>query len=98
MLGVTMASETIIDYKKLFSEMAVELRQMDDIGTVASYIPELRNVDPNKFGIHLTTIDNQTYCLGDSNDKFSIQSISKVLALSLAFELEADKLWDTSGR
>ena len=41
-----MTSKPIIDYQKLFSEMAVELRQMDDIGTVASYIPELRNVDP----------------------------------------------------
>jgi glutaminase len=70
---------------------------MDDSATVASYIPELGNVDPNKFGIHLTTIDNQNYCLGDSNDKFSIQSISKILALSLAFELEDDKLWDRVG-
>ena len=92
-----MISEPFIDYQKLFSEMAVELREMDDSGTVASYIPELRNVDPNKFGIHLTTIDNQNYCLGDSNDKFSIQSISKVLALALAFELEDDKLWDRVG-
>jgi len=59
-----MISEPFIDYQKLFSEMAVELREMDDSGTVASYIPELRNVDPNKFGIHLTTIDNQNidYC------------------------------------
>jgi len=92
-----MVSESSIDYQKLFVEMAIELREMDDIGTVASYIPELRNVDPNKFGIHLTTIDNQNYWLGDSNEKFSIQSISKVLALSLAFDLEADKLWDRVG-
>ena len=92
-----MMSEPVIDYQKLFSEMAVELREMEDIGTVASYIPELRNVDPTKFGIHLTTIDNRNYCLGDSNDKFSIQSISKVLSLSLAFDLEAEKLWDRVG-
>jgi glutaminase len=92
-----MISESFTDYQKLFSEMAVELQEMDDIGTVASYIPELRNVDPNKFGIHLTTIDNRHYCLGDSNDKFSIQSISKVLALSLAFDLEAEKLWGRVG-
>ena len=92
-----MISEPVIDYQKLFTEMAVELREIDDSGTVASYIPELGNVDPNKFGIHLTTIDNQNYCLGDSNDKFSIQSISKILALSLAFELEDDKLWDRVG-
>ncbi len=92
-----MKSEASIDYQQLFAEMAIELRAMDDIGTIATYIPELRNVDPDKFGIHLTTIDNQNYCLGDSNDKFSIQSIAKVLSLSLAFELEDEKLWDRVG-
>jgi glutaminase len=70
---------------------------LKDIGHLASYIPELRNVDPKKFGIHLTTIDNQNYSLGDSNDKFSIQSISKVLSLVLAFELEDDSLWERVG-
>ncbi len=92
-----MKSDQRLDYKKLFSEMAVELRHLKDIGHLASYIPELRNVDPKKFGIHLTTIDNQNYSLGDSNDKFSIQSISKVLSLVLAFELEDEFLWKRVG-
>ena len=35
--------------------------------------------------------------MGDSNEKFSIQSISKVLALALAFELEDDNLWNRVG-
>lgn len=88
---VDMKSDQVMDYQNLFSEMAVEVERMVDIGNVASYIPELRDVDPNKFGIHLTTIDNQNYCLGDSNDKFSIQSISKVFSLALALEFENDK-------
>jgi glutaminase len=92
-----MKSDQRLDYKKLFSDMAVELRHLKDTGHLASYIPELRNVDPKKFGIHLTTIDNQNYSLGDSNDKFSIQSISKVLSLVLAFELEDDFLWERVG-
>ena len=92
-----MKSDQGLDYKKLFSEMVFELRHIKDIGHVASYIPELRNVDPKKFGIHLTTIDNQNYSLGDSNDKFSIQSISKVLTLALAFELEDEFLWERVG-
>ncbi len=92
-----MKSDQRLDYKKLFSDMAVELPHLKDIGHLASYIPELRNVDPKKFGIHLTTIDNQNYSLGDSNDKFSIQSISKVLSLVLAFELEDDFLWERVG-
>ncbi len=92
-----MKSDQVMDYKELFSEMAQELHHMEDVGQVATYSPELRDVDPDKFGIHLATIDNQHYCFGDSNDKFSIQSISKVLTLALAFEFEDDKLWDRVG-
>lgn len=92
-----MTSGNRMDYQRIFSEMAVALGEIEDLGEVAAYIPELRNVDPTKFGIHLTTIDNQNYCLGDSNEKFSIQSISKVLSLSLAFELEDDHLWQRVG-
>ncbi|MDH3257022.1 MAG: glutaminase [Nitrospinota bacterium] len=86
-----------MNYKKLFSEIAVELESLDDKGKVASYIAELRNVDPNKFGIHLVTVDNKNYSLGDSNEKFSTQSIAKVLSLTLAFQLDDDKLWDRVG-
>ena len=86
-----------MNYKKLFTEISAELENLDDKGKVASYIPELRNVDPNKFGIHLTTVDNKNFCLGDSEEKFSIQSIAKVLSLALAFKLDEDKLWDRVG-
>lgn len=86
-----------IDYQKILSEITAECRQIDDIGNVASYIPELSNIDPNKFGVHLTTIDNQNFGLGDSTEKFSIQSISKVLALTLAIELESSNLWNRVG-
>ena len=86
-----------MDYKKIFSEIPLQLRQMDDKGTVASYIPELGNVNPDKFGIHLTTIDNQNYSLGDADEKFSIQSISKVLSLCMAFDMEKDRLWNRVG-
>lgn len=92
-----MQTERFIDYQTLFSEMAVKYQEIDDSGNVASYIPELRNIDPNKFGVHLTTTDNQNYSLGDSTEKFSIQSIAKILALALAIELENDNLWNRVG-
>ena len=47
-----------IDYQKIFQEIAAELKNPDDLGKVASYIPELANVDPAKLGIHLVTVDN----------------------------------------
>lgn len=86
-----------MNFKKLFSEIPAELKGLDDKGKIASYIPELGNVDPGKFGIHLTTVDNKNYSLGDSDEKFSIQSIAKVLSLTLAFKLDDDKLWDRVG-
>lgn len=92
-----MKPDKVIDYQNLFLELALELENIDNNGEVASYIPELRDVDPNIFGLHLTTVDNQNYGLGHSNDKFSIQSISKVLSLALAFEIEEDKLWERVG-
>ncbi|MDA3904285.1 MAG: glutaminase [Desulfuromusa sp.] len=86
-----------MDYNQLFTEMGIESQKIEAKGAVASYIPELHRVDPWKFGLHLTTIDNKNYGLGDCNEKFSIQSIAKVLILALAFELEDDKLWSRVG-
>jgi glutaminase len=64
---------------------------------VASYIPELKNIDPNKLGINLITVNNKNYSLGDSDEKFSVQNISKVLALKMAFKLDDSKLWERIG-
>ncbi|MEG3598059.1 MAG: glutaminase, partial [Pseudomonadota bacterium] len=67
-------------------------------GTPARYIPALAAVDPCKFGIALATDDGQVACAGDADEKFSIQSISKVFALALALEREGSALWDAVGR
>ena len=54
-----------MNYQKIFSELAAELHHIDDTGNVASYIPELQNIDANKFGVHLTTVNNQDYNYAD---------------------------------
>ena len=53
---------------------------------MASYIPELTKADPNWFGICLVTMDGVAYSVGDSEQLFTIQSISKpfVYATALA--------------
>lgn len=86
-----------ISYEKIFQEIATELIKFDDLGEVATYIPELGSVDPRKLGIHLMTIENSHYSYGDCNEKFSIQSIAKVLALALAFQMVGVKLWSRVG-
>lgn len=57
-------------------------------GSVASYIPELAKADKNKLGICLYTIDGNQFETGNTEDRFTIQSISKVMALCLAKRLE----------
>jgi len=69
----------------------------DNKGEVAKYIPELAKVDPNKFGVSLLTLENEEYGLGDWQTKFSIQSVSKVLSLSLAYKLLGDAIWERVG-
>jgi len=86
-----------MNYIEVFSKIYYELEVSNDPGKVASYIPELRDVNPDKFGVHLTTIDDDHYDFGDSDERFSIQSIAKVLALVLAYKLEDEKLWERVG-
>lgn len=68
-----------------------------DPGKVASYIPELATVDPANFGVFLTTVDGRAFFHGNSHVKFSIQSIAKVLSLSLAYKMLGGKIWERIG-
>jgi len=86
-----------MDYNNIFTQIYNELENTKDTGEVASYIPELRNVNANKFGVHLTTIDDKHFSFGNSEEKFSIQSISKVLSLAMAYKLENENLWQRVG-
>ena len=82
------------DYKRIITEIYNELINVDDTGKVANYIPELANVSDSKFGIHLNTIHGKEFGIGNFNNKFSIQSISKILTLTLAYKLIGEKIWE----
>ncbi|EDX87669.1 Glutaminase superfamily [Synechococcus sp. PCC 7335] len=66
-------------------ELYERYRTLSD-GTIASYIPELTKADPNWFGISVVTVDGQIFGAGDVQQKFTIQSVSKVFAFGLALE------------
>lgn len=53
-------------------------------GEVATYIPELSNVDPDSFALSITTTTGEVFNYGDYQKEFSLQSISKVLSLIMA--------------
>jgi glutaminase len=54
-------------------------------GALADYIPELAGVDPNGFGLSLSSSDGFVYESGDAETKFTIQSISKPFTYALAW-------------
>lgn len=52
-------------------------------GANANYIPFLANIDPKLFGISVTLLDGTQINVGDTDYKFGIESISKVLTAIL---------------
>lgn len=74
-----------------------EVKPIADNGQLASYIPELLNVDSESFGVHISTIDRTNFGIGHYGEKFSIQSIAKVLSLSLAYQILGETLWTRLG-
>ncbi len=85
------------DYQALINQIIDQQKVAADHGQIASYIPELSRVKASKLGIHLVTIDKQHFKAGDSNEKFSIQSIAKLLSLILAFKEQGNQLWSRVG-
>ena len=70
---------------RILAEVHEKLRSCD-AGTVADYIPELSAVDPELFGISLTTPDGHTHAVGDSEASFTIQSVSKAFVYGLVLD------------
>ncbi|MBX2877092.1 MAG: glutaminase [Saprospiraceae bacterium] len=82
-----------MNYQEILDEIGHEFKAVQFEGKVASYIPELANVSPDKFGMHICCLKGGNYSLGNARESFSIQSISKVLSLTLAHLYEGDKIW-----
>lgn len=86
-----------MNYTAILQEIYQQISRLPVTGTVAATIPELAKVDPGKFGIHLTTIDGEDFGIGDSEEKFSIQSVSKALTVALAFASLGERMWERVG-
>ncbi|MDR2034941.1 MAG: glutaminase [Helicobacteraceae bacterium] len=75
------------------NEVASEVRSLLGKGSVANYIPALAIADPTKFAMAIATVQGDVFCVGDCDELFSIQSISKVFALTQAFKILDSDLW-----
>lgn len=83
-----------MDYQGILHIIEEKVNAADLEGKVASYIPELAKVNADKLGMHLSSVIGQEFCFGDSQERFSIQSISKVLSLTLALLHEGEDIWE----
>ncbi|MFC3851741.1 glutaminase [Salinispirillum marinum] len=82
----------------LLNNIAAEMARVTERGHVADYIPQLAHVSAARFGMAVALPDGQVFTAGDANEPFSIQSISKVFALTLALGKRGDALWQYVGR
>ncbi|HND89336.1 MAG TPA: glutaminase, partial [Saprospiraceae bacterium] len=82
-----------MDFSATIRDIAAEIEPLYGQGQVADYIPELSKVAARQFGLCLQLNGGPCYEHGDSRSKFSIQSISKVFTLGMAFGLLGEDLW-----
>lgn len=82
----------------ILDDIAAQMARSTAKGKVASYIPQLANVDPNQFAISVALPTGETFHAGCAQTTFSIQSVSKVFTLTLALGKLGDKLWSRVGR
>ncbi|MEM8841833.1 MAG: glutaminase A [Pseudomonadota bacterium] len=84
--------------RRILEQIASQSRAVAVEGKVAGYIPALARVDPAKFALVLVEADGTETAIGDADEPFSIQSISKLFALAVAMEWVGPGLWDHVGR
>jgi glutaminase len=72
-------------FQAYLTDLHEELRSITD-GAVASYIPELARVAPDLLGICVVTVDGRVFAVGDAEQPFTIQSVSKPFMYGLALE------------
>ncbi|GLT14988.1 glutaminase B [Vibrio algivorus] len=84
---------------ELLNDILEQVRPLIGKGKVADYIPALACIPNDKLAIAVYTNDGKVVKAGDADEPFSIQSISKVLSLTLAMGLyESEEIWRRVGK
>ena len=84
-------------FQTVLEEIYHEVNQLNLQGKQADYIPELAKINPDKFGISLYDLNRQSYSVGDAYEKFSLQSVAKVFAFTLAYRLKGKEIFKRVG-
>lgn len=70
--------------QEALDEMVIEAKKYTKFGKVADYIPALGEADPSKLSVAVYNGNKNCVASGCISEKFTIQSISKVITLGLA--------------
>jgi len=87
-----------IDYQAVLDWVANDVRGDLKKGKVANYIPALARVTKSKFAMAVQCVNGQEAAVGDADEAFSIQSVSKVFTLMMALRHTGPNLWHRVGR
>ena len=86
-----------MDYQSILDRIYHEVQEYIPKGRVADYIPALAKVNQNQFGFAIRLNNGQVAAVGDVEKTFSIQSISKLLTLSICLSKKLDFLGSRVG-
>ena len=67
--------------KELLESIVTKCEKYTSMGHVATYIPELANMNAKKLGIYVSMEDGSEFSAGDYHDLFTMQSVVKPLIL-----------------
>ncbi len=82
-----------VDDRSLLQEIHAEIQPLVGQGRLPASIPPLAAVPRDRFAMVLRRVDGREAAVGHAAEPLSIQSISKILILTLAMQLEGDGIW-----
>lgn len=84
--------------QQVVDEIVARMDVIEDFGKAADHLEGLGDIETDRFGITVVTVDGDLVSGGDTEVPFPIQSISKVFALTLALRAFGDEVWKRVGR
>jgi glutaminase len=75
-----------MNVQEIINEIYKSVKKLKITGKNADYIPQLKKVNPNLYGISIYTIEGNEYNVGDYTTEVAIESVSKVFSLALALK------------
>lgn len=83
---------------QVVEEIVARMDVIEHFGKAADHVEGLGDIETDRFGIAVATVDGDVVTGGDAATTFPIQSISKVFALTLALRAFGDDVWKRVGR